>query len=72
MTDYERHSLQLLSLIAGGIGLQVAAPNSTMFDYQRQEHEESVLHWLKQLNESVAKVSELLTSDKEARRGVPA
>ena len=67
MTDYERHSLQLLSMVANGLALHLSAMNPTMMDYQRQELEEDVLNWQKNLHSVVGTVKDLIKSDNEAR-----
>lgn len=57
MTEYEQRSLQLLSIIAAGIGLTLSSLND---DFQRihgQTLQENVLDWQKNLNDVLTSLS---------------
>lgn len=68
MTDYELHSLQLLSNIASGISLHLSAMNPTMMDFERQQLEQDVRDWQKHLQEIQSTVTKLVTSELKTKK----
>lgn len=66
MTEYEYHSLKLLSAIASGISLHLISLNPAMQSHNSQEHSESVLEWQKSLTEILSDIPKT-TNDESAK-----
>ena len=62
MTDFERHSLKLLSIIASGIDVQINALNCG------EEMLKTVSDWRDTLQNELASVDDLIEAEDKAKR----